>query len=257
MFEAGRLEGEPLTPPADGFVAGFAARHDAAAVALRHAFSARPKGFAPADLLAKIDAARPAEPRGEAGPKHFSPADRSVNPTAGWDPLTPSEPDTPYIDPLEVARAEGYAEGLAAARAAVDEAAERDKALLSALVEQIQSGDRVDREAVAARLRETVLLLVGKLVGEIGVSAELLVGRVEAAADLLAEASESAMLRVNPADVALLEGKLPRSIFPIGDPAIPRGSFTLEAASTIVEDGPALWLEQLHATMDRMPVPKG
>lgn len=255
MFEERRLEGQPLSP-SDGFVAGFAARHDAAAVALRHAFSARPKGFAPADLLARIDAARAAEPRSEQRPKHFSPADRATNPTEGWDPLRAAA-DAPPLDPIEAARTEGYAEGLAAARTAVDEAAERDQALLSSLIAQLQAGDRIDRGAVAARLRETVLLLVGKLVGEIGVSAELLAGRVEAAADLLSDASESAMLRVHPDDVALLDGRLPRSIFPIGDAAVARGSFVLEAASTIVEDGPALWLEQLGATIDRLPVPPG
>lgn len=248
MFEGGRLEGQPL---GDGFVAGLAARHDAAATALRHAFSERPRGFAPADLIARIQAACPAE---DAGPKHFSPADRATNPTEGWDPLKAAV-QTPHLDPIELARAEGYAEGLAAARAAVDEAAERDKALLGELLDQISAGDRIDREAVAARLRQTVLLLVGKLVGEIGVSADLLAGRIETAADLLADASESAMLRVNPADVALLEGRLPKSIFPVGDANVARGSFVLEAASTIVEDGPALWLEQLEQTIDRLPVP--
>ena len=174
MFEGGRLEGQPLS---DGFVAGLAARHDAAATALRHAFSERPRGFAPADLIARIQAARP----DDAGPKHFSPADRASNPTEGWDPLKAAV-QTPQLDPVELARAEGYAEGLAAARAAVDEAAERDKALLGELLDQLQAGDRIDREAVTARLRQTVLLLVGKLVGEIGVSADLLAGRIETAA---------------------------------------------------------------------------
>ena len=125
------------------------------------------------------------------------------------------------------------------------------------MLDQIGAGDRIDREAVAARLRQTVLLLVGKLVGEIGVSADLLAGRIETAADLLADASESAMLRVHPDDVALLDGRLPKSIFPVGDASVARGSFVLEAASTIVEDGPALWLEQLEQTIDRCPVPKG
>lgn len=247
MFEAGRIEGDA----AGGFVAGLSARHDAAAMALRRAFSERPVGFAPADLIARIDAAQ-ATP----GPRHFSPADRHANPTEGWNPLDPSPPETPYIDPLEAAHAAGYAEGVAATRAAVDEASARDQALLAGLLEQIQAGDRIDREAVAARLRQTVLLLVGKLVGEIGVSAELLKGRIETAADLLADATESAMLRVHPEDVALLDGRLPKTIFPVGDPAVARGSFVLEAASTIVEDGPALWLEQLEAMIDRLPVPR-
>lgn len=269
MFESGRLDGKPLPAaplsaatassaaafrPADGFVAGLAARHDDAAHALRRVFSERPTGFAPADLIARIDAAVRTE---DAGPRHFSPADRSHNPTAGWDPLRAADAEPPYVDPLSAARAAGYAEGVAAARDAIDEAAERDKALLATLVEQLQAGERIDREAVAARLRQTVLLLVGKLVGEIGVSAELLAGRIESAAELLSDANESAMLRVNPADVAILEGRLPRTIFPVGDAGIARGSFVLEAASTVVEDGPALWLEQLEAMMDRLPVPQG
>lgn len=248
MFEGRRLE----AAPADGFVAGFAARHDAAALALHRAFDA-PVGFAPADLLARLHRAEaPQEP----APRHFSPADRQANPTAGWDPLDPGDPVPAFIDPVEAAHAAGYAEGLAAARAAVEEAGLRDKALLTELLDRLQASDRIDREAVAARLRQTVLLLVGRLVGEIGVSADLLAGRVEAAADLLADASESAMLRVHPEDVALLDGRLPKTIFAVGDAAIARGSFVLEAASTVVEDGPALWLEQLEAMIDRLPVPR-
>jgi len=236
-----------------GFVAGFAGRHDAAARALRHAFAERPAGFAPADLIGRIDAARAAEPPSPApGPRHFSPADPATNPTAGWDPLRAADPPA---DPLAAARAEGFAEGLAAARAAADDAAGRDTAMLAGLLQQLEGGGRLDRDTVATRLRETVLLLVGKLVGEIGVSADLLAGRIEAAADLLADANESAMLRVHPADVALLDGRLPATIFPVGDAEVPRGSFVLEAASTVVEDGPALWLEQLEGAIDRLPVP--
>lgn len=249
MFEAGRLD----AMPADGFVAGFASRQDAAATALRRAFSDRTtQGFAPADLIARIARAEPLKP----APRHFSPADRDANPTAGWDPLDPDEPASPYIDQVEAAHAAGYAEGFAAARAAVDEAGTRDKALLTELLARLQAGDRLDREAVASRLRQTVLHLVGRLVGEIGVSADLLTGRIEAAAELLADTGEPAMLRVNPEDVALLEGRLPKTIFAVGDAGVARGSFVLEAASTIVEDGPALWLEQLETMVDRLPVPR-
>ena len=41
-------------------------------------------------------------------------------------------------------------------------------------------------------------MLVGKIVGEVGVSPELLAGRVAAAASHLADAAESAILRVHP-----------------------------------------------------------
>ena len=53
----------------------------------------------------------------------------------------------------------------------------------------------------------------------------------------------------------LLADALPKSIFAAADPHLARGSFVLESASTVVEDGPALWLDQLAQAMDRVPVP--
>jgi flagellar assembly protein FliH len=241
-----------------GFVAGFAARHSLAAPALQRAF-AMPEAFAAVDVRDRA-AARPASgaprsfsPQG-AGPRHFSPADPGTNPTAGWDPLS-ADAAAPSSDPVAAARAAGYAEGLAAAQSAVADAGDRDRALLAGLLDQIGQGRDLDRDAIARQLRETVLLLVGKLVGEIGVSADLLAGRIAAAADHLADSSEPALLRVHPDDVALLDGRLPPTLFAAGDPSVARGSFVLESASTIVEDGPALWLEQLEQAVDRVAVP--
>lgn len=247
MFE-GRIEAAPPAP--NGFMPGLSSRHNDAAFALRRAFADRPIGFAPADLLARIRDAAPE------GPKHFHPADRDSNPTEGWDPLDATAMTTPFIDSVEAARAAGYAEGLAAANAGAAQAVERDRALLDDLLAALRADDRIDRDAIAGKLRQTVTFLVGKLVGEIGVSADILAARIEAAAGLLADATEPAMLRVHPDDVALLDGRLPSTIFAVGDEAIARGSFVLEAASTIVEDGPELWLEQLSHAIDRVAVPK-
>ena len=250
----------------NGFTAGFASRHTTAANVLASAF-APPSGFAAADIRARATI-RPAndfwhaftaEPvrdtAGDAGaPRHFSPADKDVNPTAGWDPLDPAS-ESSFIDPLAAAHAAGYAEGLAAAAAAAQETANRDGALLGDLATALGT-DRIDRERVAAQLRQTVLFLVSKLVGEVGIAPDVLAGRIETAADLLSDSAESALLRVHPDDVALLEGRLPKSIFAAGDPGVARGSFVLESASTIVEDGPELWLDQLAQAIDRVPVPK-
>jgi flagellar assembly protein FliH len=252
MFE-GRIEAAAAhaTAAPNGFTPGLSSRHNDAASALRRAFADRPIGFAPADLLARIRSAAP-----ETGPKHFHPADRDSNPTEGWDPLDATAMTTPFIDPIEAARAAGYAEGLAAANAGAAQAVERDRALLDNLLAALRADDRIDRDAIAGKLRQTVTFLVGKLVGEIGISADILAARIEAAAALLADATESAMLRVHPDDVALLDGRLPSTIFAVGDEAVARGSFVLEAASTIVEDGPDLWLEQLTHAIDRVAVPR-
>ncbi|RXD05003.1 flagellar biosynthesis protein FliH [Sphingomonas sp. UV9] len=250
----------------NGFTAGFASRHTTTANVLASAF-APPTGFAAADIRERATI-RPANDFGQGftaepmrdisgdtnAPRHFSPADKDVNPTAGWDPLDPVS-ESAFIDPLAAAHAAGYEEGLAAAANAAREAAERDTALLGDLATAL-GADRVDRERIAGQLRQTVLFLVSKLVGEVGIAPDVLAGRVESAAELLADAAESALLRVHPDDVALLEGRLPKSIFAAGDPGIARGSFVLESASTIVEDGPELWLDQLAHAIDQVPVPK-
>ncbi|WP_244648414.1 flagellar basal body-associated FliL family protein [Sphingomonas sp. CFBP 13714] len=186
---------------ASGFVAGFAARHDTAAQLLAHAF-APPMGFAAADIRDRV-AAAPRRATGFApqgatptpppsapppGPKHFSPADKDSNPTEGWDPLDPASETESFLDPLAAAHAAGYAEGLAAAAAVAQGNAARDQALLASLAAALAT-DRLDRDRVATQLRQTVLLLVGKLVGEIGISPDLLAGRIESATELLADSA--------------------------------------------------------------------
>lgn len=232
------------------FIVGLPARTSAAAAALTRSRGEIATGFAPADLIARIE-----EAFGAGKPKHFTPADRDVDPTAGWDPLDADAPMSTFVDPIAAAREAGYAEGLAAATQAHGAATAQDHALLAALTTELQGAGRIDREALARRLRQTVMLLVAKLVGEAGISAELLAARVHAAIDLLADGAEAAILRVHPDDVALLDGRLPEPVFPIGDAGVGRGSFVLEAASTVVEDGPELWLEQLAATIDRVALP--
>lgn len=226
------------------FVAGFAGRRDAAGAALRQAYAAKGVAFAPRDIT-------PAPP-----PKHFDPADAQANPTEGWDPFNADQPTTGFIDPLATARAQGYEEGLAAALANGGRLGERDQALLDGLVAAIADDGRVDRERLAAHLRSTVLMLVTKMVGETGVDADLLTRRVASAAGMIGDDAESALLRLNPDDMPLVEGKLPENIFAVADPHIARGHFVLESAATIVEDGPDQWLEQLAQLIDRTGIPE-
>lgn len=251
---------------AANFTAGFTARHNAAAEALHRAFNLAGEMFAPADIRERAGGGkRPASfsPKdAEAKPRHFSPADPDTNPTEGWDPFAEGEAGARptdaggFIDPIKAAHDMGFAEGKVAglAEAAADNA--RDHALIEAITAELRAAGQLDRERLAAQLRQTVMLLVSRLIGEAGISGELLAKRVAAATEMLADSAESALLRVNPDDLALLEDRLPKTLFAAGDATIERGSFVLESASTIVEDGPDLWLEQLGQAIDRVALPR-
>jgi flagellar assembly protein FliH len=248
------------------FTAGLVTRSDALSEALQRAFSAAP-GFAAADVRGVASqpvsfapqGMRSATPPDSDGPRHFSPADPASNPTEGWDPFEPeAEAIAPsvFVDPVAVARSAGYEAGYADALAEAQAAGLRDQALLGALGEALQGG-RLDRETLARQLRQTVLYLVTQLVGEVGIAPDRLAARIAAATDMLSDQAEAAMLRVHPQDVTLLDGRLPASVFAVGDAAVARGSFVLETASTIVEDGPELWLEQLGHAIERVAMPAG
>lgn len=241
----------------DGFRAGFHSRHDAVSAAIGAAF-ALPRGFESVDLRASPGGAQSFVPQGEAGPRHFTPLDPDSNPTAGWDPFDAAA-STPegagFVDPIAAAHAAGYAEGVAAAMAEAAAENGRNHGFAAALAEALDKGIGFDRERVARQLRQTVMLLVGRLVGDVGISADLLTARIERAVDCLADSTESAILRVHPDDVSLLDGRLPKTLFAIGDGAIARGSFLLESASTVVEDGPDQWLAQLSTVIEQVAVP--
>ncbi|HEX4694595.1 flagellar biosynthesis protein FliH [Sphingomonas sp.] len=230
------------------FVAGFAGRRDAAGAALRQAYAAKSVAFAPRDIT-------PTPPGDPAQPRHFSPADAEADPTEDWDPFDANQPNTGFIDPLTTARAQGYEEGLAAALANGGRLGERDQALLDGLVAAIADDRRVDRDRLAAHLRSTVLTLVTRMVGEAGIDADLLTRRIANAATMIGDDAESALLRMHPEDMPLVEGKLPDHIFPVADPHLTRGHFALESAATIVEDGPDLWLEQIAQAIERAGLP--
>lgn len=232
----------------EGFVPGLAARSAGIAAALQRAF-APPEEFAPRDVRPRE--AAPVEP------KHFSPADPGHKPTEGWDPFDPEPAPEPkeFVDPIAAARAAGYAEGLAAGRAEADAAAAQQAALLQQVSDALSKGAHFDRERMAGHLRQTVLHLVAKMIGETGVAPDVLATRIDAATEMLADGAESAILRLHPDDVALVQGHLPKTVFPVGDPHVARGGFVIESASTIVEDGPDMWLEQLAQAIDRVPIP--
>jgi flagellar assembly protein FliH len=235
--------------PSD-FIAGFASRHDQAGAALRRAFAAKGVALAPRDMTPEPPPAPDAQPR------HFTPADRGSDPTEGWDPFDTAQQPTGFVDPVATARAAGYDEGIAAALAQVAADADRDRALMENIVAAINDDRRIDRDRLAGHLRQTVMQLVRRMVGEAEIDADLLGRRVKLAAGMLADDAESAVLRLHPEDMKLVDGRLPDTIFAAGDASVERGHFVLESSATIVEDGPGLWLDQLAQAIDRAALPE-
>lgn len=242
------------------FVPGLAARQGGLGIAeaLQRAF-APPMEFAARALGPRPVVTPDTAPMVE--PRHFSPAEPGHRPTEGWDPfdasqeIVPPKPDVPFVDPIAAAHEAGYAEGLAVARAEMEAIAQAQNALLGQISEALAQGAHFDRERIASHLRQTVLHLVSRMIGETGISGDLLAARIEAATEMLADSAETAILRLNPAEIALVEGKLPKTMFPIADAAVPRGGFVIESPSTHIEDSPDSWLEQLTQAIDRVPLP--
>jgi len=154
-------------------------------------------------------------------------------------------PDDPgSARPVAMAQAAACIEGMAATVAELGETRAPEQAMLIELAVALRSKDRIDREQIAGQLRQVIGLLASGLIAP-----DILARRIELAAERLADNTESALLRLHPADVAPLEGKLPGTVFAIGDAGVGRGSFVLESASAIIEDRPEQWLEQLAQAM--------
>lgn len=236
--EARAIDASALGRFMSGMRGGFAARDVAS--------FARPEGDG-ADGPVSFSPAPP--------PKHFSPADPDSNPTEGWDPFDATAtapaadpaPPAQAFDAVSIARAEGFVEG--------QKAATVDQESIERLAAALARINGFDREALAGRLRQTVLYLVSRLIGETGVSGDLLAGRISAAVELIADSSEPALLRLNPDDLKLVEGRFPDRVFAVADKAVERGGFLIETKTTVIEDGPGAWLAQLAAAIDRTALP--
>ena len=242
----------------DGFVAGFAARHDLPRRARRRRSRPLPGSSdrlrGPTPCPARIEA-----PTAAAGtPTHFSPADPRRNPTAGWDPLDPRrERERLRRSARRRARRRLCRRACRRAQPSTQATPTRDRALLAGLADALVAGRRIDRDRVA-RAAAPDRAAPGHAARRRGRASRPTCSPPASRPRpiCLADAAESAMLRVHPDDVALLEGACPPPSSRSATPRVARGSFVLESASTIVEDGPELWLDQLAAAIDRVPAPQ-
>ena len=169
------------------------------------------------------------------------------------------EYDEPMLGPeasfdFEANHAESFAQGFEQGRQAAEDQLADERAALRRMIEQLDVLQPEPTNALALLLAETVDRLVRQIMGNVEIDGALLTARAESAAALVGAETEPARLRVNPADVKLLDGaNIPVDV--VGDPTLVRGSLVLETGAGWIEDGPAVRLDRLRAELDRLGAP--
>jgi flagellar assembly protein FliH len=156
---------------------------------------------------------------------------------------------------IEAIRTQAFAEGFEQGCKTVDDEVAKEREALAALMESLQALQPEPPEALAALLAVTVERLVHQIVGEVPINPILLVKRAEDAARLIGEETQGSRLLVNPADLPLF-ARTRVQIEIVGDPAIERGALRVIWGQGWIEDGPAVRLARLRASLDKLAAPK-
>ncbi len=202
-------------------------------------------------LIATVSSLWSAEIAGDAAA--VSPWTRT--PAQGFTPLSAERDDgrrgpEPVLDAAGE-RALGYAEGHDDGRREAEAELARERAAMARLVEAVETMQPEPTQALAALLAETVERLVRQIVGAVEIDQAMLLARTQAAAALIGEETQPATLRLNPKDMARLEGAtLPVAM--ASDASITEGSMRLETSDGWIEDGAEVRLEKLRAALDTM-----
>lgn len=144
-------------------------------------------------------------------------------------------------DPLARAWSEGHAAGLAEARAEAEAKVATDAEARGRIELALARLDAEQTEALRQRLLTTVEALCVATIAPLALDHAALTARVTRATAMLARADDDKVLRLHPADLALIASNLPEGLETIADPAIERGALRIETASGGVEDGPGHW----------------
>lgn len=141
--------------------------------------------------------------------------------------------------------AEAFQEGLAEGRRQASDAAAHEQAQTAQATRAIELAfakfDDASAQLLQERLRDTVVAICQAMAGEIAVDPKRLALRVETAAAMLRRAHDARIVRLNPADLALVEGRLTPALDLAPDPSLARGQLRVESEEGGVEDGAQQW----------------
>ncbi|MCW2348667.1 MULTISPECIES: flagellar biosynthesis protein [unclassified Sphingobium] len=155
------------------------------------------------------------------------------------------------VDPIEEAARDAFVQGFQEGERITREAAEQDDAARRELAAAVLALGKVDEGAFATLLSQAVIRLVGQIVGEVPIDADVLRARCEAVAACIDTDDAKARLEVNPEDLPLLQAE-PLRFSLAASADVPRGSVRLATAEGWIEDGPDVRLARLKALMDDM-----
>jgi flagellar assembly protein FliH len=164
--------------------------------------------------------------------------------------------DMPEIEPepqidIEAIRAEAMAQGFAAGIEAGRREADAEREALRILASNLDVLKAEPTLGLGMMIAATVERLLHQVVGEVEVCRETLMDRAQAAAALIGDETRPAVLKLNPADLARLDGaELP--VAAEADATLSPGELRLETANGSIEDGPGLRLERLRSALDRI-----
>lgn len=149
----------------------------------------------------------------------------------------PDEPDDLHARGWDA----GYAAGCAETQRAADAAATEQAAARGRIELTLARLDAQQQELLRQRLFAAIEVLCEASLAPLQLDRGALAARIERAAGMLARADDERVLRLNPADIALVGDLLPDGLELRADPALERGALRLETANGGVEDGPAHW----------------
>jgi flagellar assembly protein FliH len=156
----------------------------------------------------------------------------------------------PQLD-IEAIRAEAMAQGFAAGIEAGRREANEERVALRVLASNLECLKAEPTLGLGVMIAATVERLLHQVVGEVEVCRETLMDRAQAAAALIGDETKPAVLKLNPDDLARLDGaELP--VHAEADAMLQPGELRLETAGGAIEDGPGLRLERLRAALDRI-----
>lgn len=159
--------------------------------------------------------------------------------------------DEPEIDLVDQARIEAFTQGFDEGCRVTGEANAADTQVRERLAAALELLAPAPSGTLAAMLSATVVRLVGQIVGEVAVDADLLQQRCEAVAAFMDENENKGALHLNPDDIPLIDGAN-LAVRLVSDASMKRGCVRLDTGEGWIEDGPDVRLSRLHALLDDM-----